>query len=95
MVTLRLADAIGTEGLSGATIDDPIVTVDPQLQEFFPEVVAALPVWKWLKIAGHAGDDFWLDEGARLHISRRAHALLSRFQLSAARATEDQGTLNQ
>jgi len=85
IVTATLTEAIGTSRLSGARIDDVIVTKNPQFEEFFPDMALSLPRWYWLRPVGDPRDsDFWQDEAGRLVVSENALDLLRRFNISNA-----------
>ncbi|HET6311576.1 MAG TPA: hypothetical protein VFH00_11315 [Candidatus Nitrosotalea sp.] len=86
IVTEALAKAIADEGLTGAQIDEVIVTKNPQFEHFFPDIAALLPEWKWLRPTGQPHDsDFWQDEQGILIVSDRALNLLRKFSLENCR----------
>jgi hypothetical protein len=86
IVTTTLAAAIAEEGLTGAQIDDVIVTKNPQFEHFFPDIAATLPDWKWLRPTGKAHEsDFWQDEQGILIVSDRALNLMRKFSLENCR----------
>jgi hypothetical protein len=89
IVTDALAKAIVEHGLTGAKLDDVIVTKDPQFEMFFPTEAAALPKWKWLRPVGrpHAAD-FWQKENGELIVSDKALRLLRQFHLDHAEIEE-------
>jgi predicted secreted protein len=89
IVTTGLSDAIASSGLSGIELDDVLVTKDPQFEQFFPDVAAALPSWRWLRPVGTPHQsDFWQDEAGRLVLSEKALDILQRFQLANAEVVE-------
>jgi hypothetical protein len=86
LVTEALAKAIVDEGLTGAQIDEVTVTKNPQFERFFPDTVASLPEWKWLRPTGQPHDsDFWQDDQGILIVSERALKLLRKFSLENCR----------
>ncbi len=88
IVTASLSQAIESSRLSGARLDDVVVTKDPQFEEFFPDIASSLPRWYWLRTVGNPNDsDFWQDEAGRLVISENALNLLQRFNISNAEVT--------
>jgi hypothetical protein len=85
LVADHLARAIAASTLTGIQLDDVEVSVEPQFERLLPDVAAALPAWVWLRITGRPErDDFWLDDGAQLHVSEHAYQLLQRFEVSNA-----------
>jgi hypothetical protein len=89
IVTDALAKAIVEHGLTGAKLDDVIVTKGPQFEMFFPTEAAALPKWRWLRAVGrpHAAD-FWQKENGELIVSDKALRLLRQFHLDHAEIEE-------
>jgi len=86
LVTEALAKAIVDEGLTGAQIDHVTVTKNPQFERFFPDTVASLPEWKWLRPTGQPHEsDFWQDDQGILIVSERALKLLRKFSLENCR----------
>jgi hypothetical protein len=86
IVTEALATAIVEEGLTGADIDEVVVTKNPHFERFFPDTVALLPEWKWLRPTGQPHhSDFWQDEQGVLIVSERALKLLRKFSLENCR----------
>jgi hypothetical protein len=86
IVTSVLAEAIVDEGLSGAEIDEVIVTKNPHFERFFPDTAAILPEWKWLRPTGEPHEsDFWQDEQGILVVSERALKLMRKFSLENCR----------
>lgn len=86
IVTNALAQAIVDEGLSGAQIDEVIVTKNPHFERFFPDTAAILPEWKWLRPTGEPHEsDFWQDEQGILIVSESALKLMRKFSLENCR----------
>jgi len=85
IVTSRLAEAIASAGLSGAELDDVVISKEPQFVRFSPEVASSMPEWRWLRPAGepHASD-FWQRPDGRLVVSERSLDVLRRFNLNHA-----------
>lgn len=86
IVTEALAKAIVDEGLTGAEIDEVVVTKNPHFERFFPDTVALLPEWKWLRPTGRPHEsDFWQDDQGILIVSERALKLMRKFSLENCR----------
>ncbi len=82
IVTEQLAEAIEATGLNGAELDEVLVTKDPQFEQFYPELSASLPNWRWLKATGRPEwSDFWQGPDASLVVRPRALQVLNRFNL--------------
>lgn len=89
LVTERLADAIAAAGLTGATFDDALTSIDPQIAEVAPEEVQGLPErWRWLQVGPReSSEDFWLAPAHQLWVSECAMELLRTFNLSRCEIT--------
>ncbi len=81
IVTEALAEAI-----TGAEIDEVIVTKNPHFERFFPDTAAILPEWKWLRPTGEPHEsDIWQDEQGILIVSERALKVMRKFSLENCR----------
>ncbi|MDT0683135.1 hypothetical protein RM543_10595 [Roseicyclus sp. F158] len=75
-------NAIASEGLTGARIDNAEISVAPDLSE------VALPVFVWFRPTGIEGtDDFGTAPDGRLVMSQRARNVLAEFGLAHAEIT--------
>ena len=86
IVTEALAEAIVDASLTGAEIDEVIVTKNPHFERFFPDTAAILPEWKWLRPTGEPHEsDIWQDEQGILIVSERALKVMRKFSLENCR----------
>jgi hypothetical protein len=81
LVTERLAEAIDTGGLVGATWARADTEKSDQALMFF---TWRLPDWRWLQLGDDQSADLWLDASAGLHVSDRALDLLRTFNVDHA-----------
>jgi len=87
LVTERLAEAIDTSGLTGATWARAKTEKSEQALEFF---TWTLPEWRWMQLGNDQDADLWLDASAGLHVSDRALDVLRAFYVGHADVSLDE-----
>jgi hypothetical protein len=90
LVTERLAEAIDTSGLTGATWAQAKTEKSEQALEFFSWT---LPEWRWMRLGDDQNADLWLDASAGLHVSDRALDVLRAFDVGHANISLDDGPI--
>lgn len=87
LVSKRVGQALQESGLLGFSLGEVKVSVSSQFLEALGELV--LPEFHRLNITGRAGQsDFGMSESHQLIVSQRALAVLRRFPLANAEASE-------